>query len=256
MCILLYIREKCYGQKRARIGKITRFRFFVTGIPHNDQEMCINRRTAMTQKEQRKPDRRIAKTKRAIHNALATLMTEKAYNEISVKDIADLADINRKTFYNYYRGVYQVVEEIENEIIIKLDMLIDETDFRAYIENPFNILKNMNSVLNEDIEFYGHLFSLKDGYPLVQKVADHFKRRLKENFIRQFPEVNDGTANIMLDYSVTGMFAVYHQWFNSDQKQSLDEVSQVISLMAANGINCIIAGQKQKETETERKVRK
>ena len=36
---------------------------------------------------------------------------------ISIKDIADTADINRKTFYSYYDGIYQVAEEIEDEMI-------------------------------------------------------------------------------------------------------------------------------------------
>lgn len=201
----------------------------------------------MIQDRQKKPDRRIAKTKRAIRSALAALMAEKPYYEISVKEIAELADINRKTFYNYYSGVYQVVEEIENEIIKRLDILINEIDLKAYIDNPFNILEHMNSVLNEDIEFYGHLFSLKDGYPFTQKIVDYFKLRLKESFIKQFPKVRvqDWVANIILDYSVTGMISVYHKWFNSDQRKSLDEISQVISLMAANGINCIITEQNQ-----------
>lgn len=194
----------------------------------------------MTQDIQKKPDRRIAKTKRAIRNALATLMTEKTYNEITVKDISDLADINRKTFYNYYRGVYEVIEEIENEIIKKLDVLVDEADFRECVNNPSAILENMNSVLNEDIDFYGHLFSLKDGYPLIQKVVNYLKIRIKEHFTMQFPEINEWTADIMLDYTIMGMITVYHQWFNSDRKRSLNEISHIISLMAVNGINCII----------------
>ena len=55
--------------------------------------------------EEKKLDRRVIKTKKAIRNAFAKLISEKDINKITIKDIADTADINRKTFYNYYRRV-------------------------------------------------------------------------------------------------------------------------------------------------------
>lgn len=46
--------------------------------------------------EEKKVDRRIAKTKKAIYRAFAQLLSEKNINDITIKDIADRADINRK----------------------------------------------------------------------------------------------------------------------------------------------------------------
>ena len=48
----------------------------------------------------RKSDLRVIKTKRAIHTAVAELLTEKDMDDITVTDIASRAIINRKTFYN------------------------------------------------------------------------------------------------------------------------------------------------------------
>ena len=50
---------------------------------------------------EQKQDRRVVKTKRAIRNALVQLLSEKELDQITVKELADRADINRKTFYNY-----------------------------------------------------------------------------------------------------------------------------------------------------------
>ena len=194
--------------------------------------------------KERKTDRRVIKTKRAIRNALATLMTEKNYNDITIKDIADTADINRKTFYNYYRGVYQVIEEIENELIAKLDSIIGEVNFKNYIENPSNVLKKMNAVMSEDLEFYGHLFSLKDGLTLMQKVVDFFKSKTKETIQQQFPDLESTFLDIVLDYTITGTIAVYHQWFNSARRESLDDVSLVVSNLAVYGFSTFIKNEK------------
>ena len=52
--------------------------------------------------ENRKEDPRIIRTRNAIREAFLELMQEEDYNSISVKDIAERAGINRKTFYAHY----------------------------------------------------------------------------------------------------------------------------------------------------------
>jgi AcrR family transcriptional regulator len=49
-----------------------------------------------------KLDRRIRRTRQAIHLALMTLMQEKGYDAVTVTDIIERADIGRSTFYSHY----------------------------------------------------------------------------------------------------------------------------------------------------------
>ena len=51
-------------------------------------------------------DRRVRKTKRAMTEALASLLEKKPLNEISVREISEIADINRGTFYLHYQFLY------------------------------------------------------------------------------------------------------------------------------------------------------
>jgi AcrR family transcriptional regulator len=53
--------------------------------------------------EKRSKDRRIQKTMNLLHEALGTLIREKPYDEISVQEILDRANVGRSTFYMHFR---------------------------------------------------------------------------------------------------------------------------------------------------------
>ena len=61
-----------------------------------------------------KEDRRIRRTKRLLRQALAELMNEKDFKDITVKEITDRADLNRGTFYFHYTDTYDLREKIED----------------------------------------------------------------------------------------------------------------------------------------------
>lgn len=62
-------------------------------------------------------DKRVRRTKKLLRQALAELMREKEFKNITVSDVVRRADINRGTFYVYYRDVYDLREKVENELV-------------------------------------------------------------------------------------------------------------------------------------------
>ena len=190
--------------------------------------------------ETRKPDRRVVKTKRAIHKAFASLLSEKEINDITVRDIADLADINRKTFYNYYTGVYAVLDEIENEVIGTLESALGGIDFREAMSHPYQVFEKLTAIINTDLDFYGHLLSMQSNVSLITKTVKLLKKKTREAMLVQLP-VKEKEIDILLDYAFSGMLTVYQQWFNSDRSQSIEEISEILSELCFNGLNGILA---------------
>lgn len=181
-------------------------------------------------------DRRVRKTKRAIKNAFAKLFTEKDVNDITIKDIADLADINRKTFYNYYSGVYQLVNEIENEILDSFKTAMDGIDINKAMKEPYIIFEKLTEIISTDLEFYGHLFSSDTNISLKTKIVSLLKENAKET-LQQQPFYNDQIIDIILDFALSGMLNVYRQWFTYNRNQPIKEVSEAVGVMCFDGIN-------------------
>lgn len=181
-------------------------------------------------------DRRVIRTKKAIRNAFAQLLLIKDMEDITVKDIADLADINRKTFYSYYSGVYRIVEEIENEIVETFKATVRDVPFQTLVEEPYLLFSKLSAIINEDMDFYEPLMKANRNASLVTKVGDMLKQMVKESYAPQ-SRIDESSFNIMVDFTFSGMFSVYQSWFNSSRRQSIEEISRTVSKLCFEGIN-------------------
>src|SRR5512140_2306583 len=59
-------------------------------------------KTGSCNMEQEKKDRRTRKTRQVLRDTLLMLLKEKRYDDISVQDIIERADVARSTFYVHY----------------------------------------------------------------------------------------------------------------------------------------------------------
>jgi len=55
-------------------------------------------------------DPRAKRTKKYIQNAFTDLLAEKNFEDLSIQDIMDRAELNRATFYNHYQDKYELLE--------------------------------------------------------------------------------------------------------------------------------------------------
>lgn len=193
------------------------------------------------QESEKKTDRRVIKTKKAIKNAFAQLLTEKDINDITISDIAEYADVNRKTFYNYYAGVFAVVDEIENDIVERFSAMLAGIDVESNIKNPYIyiVFEKLTAVINTDIDFFGILLSMNGNVSLVTKIVELIKEKAREALTTTV-NIEGWKLDILLDFAISGMISVYQQWFNSDRRRSIGEISEIIGTMCQRGLEGVV----------------
>lgn len=59
-----------------------------------------------------KVDRRVVKSQEAIKKAILELIAEKNFDDITIRDIADKANVNRGTIYLHYMDKFDLLEKI------------------------------------------------------------------------------------------------------------------------------------------------
>jgi AcrR family transcriptional regulator len=80
-----------------------------------------------------KIDRRKQRTRRMLRDALLALIVEKGYDDLSVQDITEKADLRRATFYLHYADkdelLATVLREIFDALVKELEALMLTADF-------------------------------------------------------------------------------------------------------------------------------
>ncbi|MBO6262775.1 MAG: TetR/AcrR family transcriptional regulator [Clostridia bacterium] len=185
-------------------------------------------------------DRRILKTKKAIHAAFIKLLDKKGYNKISIKDIADEANCDRKTIYYYYNGVYEIRDEIENEFIALVEDAATELDFHKYEENPQHIFELLTEIINNNIEAYSSFLKWDAHSHIIRKMIALFSEKVKNGFEKSALASQDSEKlEVISNFITSGMVAAYQNWFNSGCKQSLEEVSKELGEIILYGIKSL-----------------
>ena len=181
-----------------------------------------------------KTDRRCIKTRKAIKNVLIRLMTEKNISQITIKEIADEADINRKTFYSHYADATAVLDDIENDVIEKLDEIISNSDIKKIIYNPYPIFKELTNIINEDFDFYKYLIQAASISKLLDKIKYVLKNKIADMVGSEIKK-NKEMLPFAIEFAVSGTLSVYQEWFNSDRTYSLEEISEVAGSLNFEG---------------------
>ncbi|BEK90857.1 TetR/AcrR family transcriptional regulator [Nocardia seriolae] len=91
------------------------------------------------------PDRRVRRTRMALHRALIELMQQRPYARITVQDIIDRADIGRSTFYAHYQDkddllLVSCMEHVRAEIKAQLARYDGDPPPLAPIEIMFRLV--------------------------------------------------------------------------------------------------------------------
>ena len=191
-------------------------------------------------------DRRVLKTKRAIRNAFAKLLTEKDLNDITVKDVAELADINRKTFYNYYTGIYQLVDEIENDIAEEFASNIDDLDVMECLRDPMILFNKLAEMMKKDYDFYSSLFKINVSSVLLKKIAGSMIEIAKNVARKSIKDADEDVLDITVKFIFYGEVLTFHEWFSRGGRDyPVELMRETIGGICTKGVGGMISERRQ-----------
>ena len=186
-----------------------------------------------------KVDLRVIKTKKAIRLAFTELMSRKPLEEITVSDVAAEALINRKTFYAHYASIFDIIAEIEDEIVASFQQMLTKKHFEDILQNPNDLFRDLNQIINNDIDLYGRLLTVNGTSNLVHKIIQMIRKQVCSAYQDEVP-LDPQVLDMVVHFQLSGLLAVFTEWYNSGQAQPLDQMSEQLSMLCIDGMNGII----------------
>lgn len=164
-----------------------------------------------------------------IVDSFIELCKKRKANDITVSALCDKANINRTTFYNHYKDIWDIIETIETDIINKIDQVLNDFSYYLFIKNPSPTLSKLNNIINEKPDFYKKLFHLSDSHFFIDKLKDIFRNKILEspNIPNAFTSSIQG--QIIISIFIGGLANAYSDWFNQNINCSLEVITQQIS---------------------------
>ena len=183
-----------------------------------------------------KTDRRARRTRAAISEAFIKLLNKKEISKITVREITELADINRATFYLHYTDIYQVLEEIENELASAFFDLADKYDTKDLIRDPYPILKAVGDGIEGRPLFAKFILNTATSSNYFMKIKTELKRRI----IAIYDTEMASELYYALTFTIAGTLDSYEEWFENNKPIPLETLCKNMSKFIAGGVKSII----------------
>ena len=192
-------------------------------------------------------DRRVRKTQTAIKDALITLLEKKRFEEITIQEISNLADVNRSTFYTHFIDKYDLLDKMENE---KID------EIRSFLESSKNddelkisesqLRETMDFVINsigEHLDFYKLMFNLGKESNLHEKLYELLTGHLN-HVVNDNDKIRDIPFPYFMSYVSGAGLSLIRHWVEDENRISKEELIQHFYEIVNNGPATLIRREK------------
>ncbi|WP_395320064.1 TetR/AcrR family transcriptional regulator [Fructilactobacillus frigidiflavus] len=174
----------------------------------------------------KKMNKSTIRSKKWLVNAFFELLGEKEYSDITIKDIADKAQLARRTFYRLFDNkqdllntycdklfdeYFEIIQKKSNEITTFEDILDIVFDFWWSKRNEISIL------IKRDIFL-----------PFMLQRLDKFKNIYLAFDFPWHLNASENATNYIVDYFVGGQFNIIDNWLSKDNPETPEYIAKLL----------------------------
>ena len=169
-------------------------------------------------------------TKRLLAASLKELMQEKPFEKISISDICDKCQMNRKSFYYHFKDKYDLVNWI-------FDSEFTEVMKDAMKKRTWEIMTIMNDILYQNRVFYRKALQIYG----QNSFADHFYDSIFQIISSRFEDLMDIKEGheFQKRYFTDAIVITYKRWLieytDMTPETFMVEISKCLELMKTKG---------------------
>ncbi|HIW75996.1 MULTISPECIES: TetR/AcrR family transcriptional regulator [Gordonibacter] len=180
-----------------------------------------------------KQDHRVRLTKMLLREAFLDLLLEKPVAKITVKELCDKAGVNRATFYAHYRDLFDLHEEIEQDLAHTIMHSLNTTQ-------PGNLFSAFStaicSIIVEHQRSCQAIFGEFGDPDFPLRVVETLRESSLALWHEERPEVPKDELNRFYTFAANGCLAVVRAWVQNDMQESPETIACFIEKMTTKGL--------------------
>jgi AcrR family transcriptional regulator len=188
-------------------------------------------------KEMEQDSRSVRRTKDKLRQGLTELLKKKPVKNIKVREIADLVDINRGTFYLYYKDIYDLVEQIENEMFEDFYEIVRLKEANGAPPSP--VMTDVFNFLAENADLCLVLMGPNGDLEFVNKLKALVRDRCLYYWTKIYNAKSTKYFEHFYAFFIYGCIGMFEEWLKTGMKETPEEMADILDKMIMNGVKAL-----------------
>ena len=176
-----------------------------------------------------KQTKKAIQTKQALTDAFWELYCENKIEKITVKAITDKAGYNRSTFYEYFCDVYEVLEDIERNLLLKHRQIMIQN---LQITEPETAKANILEFLSYNVPYIAVLLGPDGDHNFYNKAKDHIA-----TFLQEYMDADKNDIHVQMNIELFSgaVISLINFWYHHQEELTLQEAFTAMLQFMKNG---------------------
>ncbi len=187
-----------------------------------------------------KDDRRSRRTRQLLGDALVELMLEKHFENITVQDILDRADVGRSTFYAHYTDKESLLMSEIEHVIRDLEKYTTEAGNAHHGLLPslelFRHVKEQRRLMQAFVWGRGAEILMQDFQGQVSRIIEqNIRLRIGDEGASSVP------LPVVAKFVASTFLLLLRWWFDEDMRHTPEQMDEMFQKLVMPGIHGLIA---------------
>ena len=184
----------------------------------------------------RSSDQRVRRTRDRLGDALVGLLLEKPFDDISVQEILDRADVSRSTFYAHFRDTNDLFLSDVDDFFEAMATALSRSGSKSKRVAP---VQELFAHIGEMRAYYGALVESGRIREVIELGEGQFARGIEQR-LREIASANPIPANerSAISHALAGaLFSLLSWWIHHGMAQSAEEMDKLFHEMVWARVN-------------------
>ena len=161
------------------------------------------------------------KTEKRIETSLLQLMKEQTFETISIRQLIDLSEVNRSTFYRHYLDKYDLLEKIEDRLLDDLQAYYQEAlesaclfklekDFK--VEDYIHEKQNLFHFFEPYLEDLAILLGPNGSPTSSQRLQEALRESFWQSISLADPHLEEVEVDLLLNHQAASFMGTLTYW--------------------------------------------